>query len=829
LRLVSLAVLMAVPSAGAVAAPHRPAGARTAVSAARPIRLEVVPAQIRLHGPNAAHGLLASAVMPDGTRRDVTGAVALSIDAPRVAELQSTRLLARSDGRATVAVRYGGQTARVPVEVNGSRRPVAVSFRNDVIPLLARLGCSSGTCHGANSGKGGFKLSLRGYAPELDHLAITRQLDGRRIAREYPERSLFLRKPTLQVKHGGGRVLEIDSPEYRVLAGWLRQGAPPVDKADVRLTELRLLPGDKLYRSGEHQRVLVQATFSDGHTEDVTHRALLRSTDPAVAQLTEQGEVTALNPGSTAVQAKYMDRLAVLRVTVPFPQKVDPVVYRLARSPIDRAVAHRLRELNLEPGPLCTDAEFIRRVYLDVLGTLPTAEEARQFLDSREPDKRARLIDAVLQRPEYASVWALKLADLFLMRKEHMGRKNTLMLHQWLTEQFLGNWPWDQIAADLIAASGSTRDKPQTLWYISRQAQRPNGRGWIRSAELTAEITAQVFLGTRIQCARCHNHPTEKYTQDDYYRFAAIFAQVNGEGKGDPVPALLTAKDKGEMRHPRSGELMLPQPLDHADLRVKEGEDRRQAFVQWLTGAGRDAFARNIANRVWARLFGMGIVEPVDDMRSTNPPRNERLLALLARELIDHRYDLKHLTRTILNSRTYQTSSIPTRTNRIDTQFFSRYPARRLPAEELMDAVAQATGVPDRFATYPLGTRAIELSDTELTSLTLDTFGRPTRVMPNDSERCNAPSMSQALELLNGESLQAKLKNPEGALAQLLQSGKPDTAVIDELFLRALARRPSAKEKADLLRLLPAAPSREDGMQDVFWALINSKEFLFNH
>jgi hypothetical protein len=767
--------------------------------------------------------------MTDGTRRDVTDAIRLSLDAPEVAAIQSAQVLARSDGRTILAVRYGGQTTRLPVVVKDARKPASTSFRNDVIPLLARLGCSSGACHGANSGKGGFKLSLRGYAPELDHGAITRQLGGRRISHEQPERSLFLRKPTLQVRHGGGRVLDRASSEYQVLLGWLRQGAPSVDENERRLTGLRLFPGDRRYRRGERQRVLVEATFSDGHTEDVTRRALLRSNDTAVAQISDDGRIVALNPGATAIQAKYMDRLAVLGVTVPFAQKADPAVFRQARTPIDRAVYDRLRELNLEPGPPCADAEFLRRVYLDALGTLPTVEEARAFLDSSDPDKRVRLIDSVLQRPEYASVWALKLADLFLMRKEHMGRKHTLMLQQWLTEQFLANRPWDQVAADLIAASGSTRDHPQTLWYISRQAQRPNSHGWIRSAELTAEITAQVFLGTRIQCARCHNHPTEKYTQDDYYRFAAIFAQVNGEGKGDPVPALITAKDKGEMRHPRTGALMPPQPLDHANLRVKEGEDRRQAFVQWLRGPGRTAFARSIANRIWARLFGSGIVEPVDDMRSTNPPRNERLLALLARELIDHRYDLKHLMHTIMTSRTYQASSTPTRNNRIDTQFFSRYPARRLPAEELMDAVAQVTGVPDRFATYPLGTRAIELSDTELASLTLDTFGRPPRVMPIDSERCSAPSMSQALELLNGEALQSKLKNSDGALARLLKSNPADACVIEDLFLRALSRRPTPKEKADLVRLLPTAPSREEAMQDVFWALINSKEFLFNH
>jgi hypothetical protein len=497
---------------------------------------------------------------------------------------------------------------------------------------------------------------------------------------------------------------------------------------------------------------------------------------------------------------------------------------------IDTAVRQRLRELNLESSPPCMDAEFVRRVYIDALGTLPTADEARAFLDSRDPQKRAKLIDAVLQRPEYALVWAMKLADLFLMRREHMGRKNTLALQQWLTEQFQQNRPWDRIATDLLTAAGPTRDNPPALWWISRQDVRPNNRGWIRSAQLTAEITAQVFLGTRIQCARCHNHPTERYTQDDYYRLAACFAQVNGEGDGEVLPEKLLTRDKGEIRHPRTGEIVTASPIDRSPMPVPEGEDRRVAFARWLTqGAGREAFARAMVNRVWARLFGSGIVEPVDDMRATNPPRNPALMDLLAREFLQSGYDVKRLMATIMKSQTYQASSMPARGNAIDTQFFSHYPVRRLPAEEMLDAIAQVTGVPDKFATYPLGTRALELSDIELASLTLDTFGRPPRVMPSDGERCSTPSISQALDLINGEALQAKLKHPEGTLAALLKSGKPDTAIVEELFLMTFARRPSAKERADTLRIVSQTPSRDEGLQDVLWALINSKEFLFQH
>jgi len=793
------------------------------------LKLVVAPSSIALHGPLARHRLLVTAMASDGSRRDVTGAARLSSSAPEVVAIAGTGVVAKRDGVAVITVRSESRVIKVPVSVMGSRQPVRYSFRNDVVPILARVGCSAGSCHGANSGKGGFKLSLRGYAPELDYLSITRQWGGRRVCQEAPEQSLILRKPTLQVKHGGGRVLEKGSPEYQTVLGWLRAGAPAIDEHDPTLTGLTALPGDRLYHPGDQQRVLIRASFSDGRTQDVTARAIFRSNDIAVARVTGDGEITALNPGATAIQAKYMDRLAVLRVTVPYPGKVDPAAFKLRGNGVDDAVNAGLRELNLEPSGPCTDAEFARRVYIDVLGTLPTADEARSFLDSRDPSRRSKLIDQVLKRPEYASVWALKLADLFMMRKEHMERKNTLVLQQWLTEQFQQNRPWDQLVADLLTASGPTADQPQTLWYVSRQAQRPNARGWIRSPELTGEIAAQVFLGARIQCARCHNHPTEQYTQDDYYHFAAIFAQVNGDGPGDVVPQRLLARDPGEVRQPRTGQVMIAEPLDRSDLRLAGGVDRRARFARWLTGRGRELFAKNIVNRVWARLFGAGIVDPVDDLRSTNPPRNQRLLDLLARDLIAHRYDLKYLMAKIMNSRTYQASSTPTRNNKIDTQFFSHYPVRRLPAEELIDAVAQVTGIPDRFATYPLGTRAIELSDIELASLALDTFGRPPRVMPTDGERCNAPSMSQALDLLNGETLQSKLKSPDGTVAQLFKSGLPDPKLVEELFLTALARRPTPKELGGTLRLLSQAPTRLEGAQDLLWALINSKEFMFDH
>jgi hypothetical protein len=797
--------------------------------------LTLLPAAITLDGPTATQRLIVLAELADGSRVDVTEKSKLASSAAHTAALATSggtpELQARADGTAVVTAAYLGKTARATVKVRGAAAPPVYSFQNDVVPVLSRLGCSSGTCHGANSGKGGFRLSLRGYAPELDFLWITRQYAGRRISRENPEMSLLLRKPLMQVPHGGGKVLQEGSREYYTLLGWLRQGAPGVDEAEPKVVGLSAIPGDRVYRSGQKQRVLVQAKYSDGSARDVTGRVLFGANDAGVASVTPDGVIAAVGPGATAVQAKYADQLAVVRVTVPYPQKLKADAFPQPRNYVDAAVFAKLRELNLEPSGPCSDEEFLRRVYLDAIGTLPTVDEARRFLDSTDPQKRDRLIDEVLARPEYGSIWALKLCDLSMVRKEHMQRKYTVALNQWLTEQFQQNRPWNELVTELVTASGPKSENPAVLWWASRQQTRPNSRGWVRHYELTGEIVAQVFLGQRIQCAKCHNHPTERYTQDDYYRFATIFAQVNGDRTegDDPVPVSFHASDRGEVSHPRTGELMAPGPLDGSILEVAEGEDRRAKFAAWLTGAGSEMFARNAANRVWARLFGVGIVEPVDDLRATNPPRNEELLNALARDLIEHGYDLKYLMKTIMRSRTYQTTSIPTAANRVDTQFFSHYPVRRIQGEELLDAIAQVTGVPDRFASYPLGTRAIELSDVELPSLALDTFGRPTRVTPCECDRSMAPSMSQALELFNGEALQGKLKHPEGAVALLAKSDKSDVAALEELFLRALARRPTPKEQADLLKVLGQAENREEVLQDILWALINTKEFMFNH
>ena len=793
------------------------------------VRLEITPNSVNLAGPRAIQRLLVTAWMKDGTRRDVTGEAMFRSAFPKIAAVsRSGEVSGRSDGKAKITARWNSQTAQIAAVIRATARPKPVSFANDVVPILSRTGCSQGTCHGAASGKGGFRLSLRGYAPELDFVSITRQLGGRRISRENPEGSLFLRKPLMEVAHRGGKRFDKTSREYGLLLQWLREGAPGPTGKEPELTKLEILPGDRQMQPKEAQRLLVRAAFSDGHTEDVTGQALYNSNDLALATVDEPGRVTMQREGETAITAKYRDKMAVVRVLSPLPQKVSDAAYKQSNNYIDPLINAKLKRLHIAPSGLCSDAEFLRRAYIDAIGTLPTANEARAFLDTLAPNKREKLIDGLLQRPEYGQVWALKFGDLFTLRREYMRRKYAMLLQQWMAEQFNANRPWDKFATDILTASGDLETHRGGLFFISRAPQKSNEEYWIRAPQATSEMVAQVFLGTRIQCAKCHNHPTERYTQDDYYHFSALWQQTTGKGASDDgVPELLAASANGDVRQPRTNELMGPRPLDRMDLRFTKDEDRRIKAAAWLIR--QDEFARNIVNRYWARCFGSGIIEPVDDIRSTNPAKNEPLMQALCADLRKHNFDLKYLLATLMKSRTYQLSAVPNPTNKRDTRLFSHYMARRLPAEELADAVAQVTGVSDHYDSMTAGSRAIEIADTEIPSLLLDTFGRPPRVQPSDSERNCSPAISQALAFLNGDALQQKLKAPDCVLTDLLKSGRPNAAILEELFLSALSRRPTAPESQALLGVIAKTPVKAEGFQDALWAILNSKEFLFDH
>ncbi|MBB6049191.1 DUF1549 domain-containing protein [Armatimonas rosea] len=791
-------------------------------------RLEVTPSSVALDGRLARQRVLVTAVLSDGSRKDVTGQAKLSTWPPSLLQLAGSTLMPRTDGTGALKAELGSVSAKIPVGVKNTGVAPTYSFVNDVAPTLAKLGCSQGTCHGAASGKGGFKLSLRGYAPEQDFLAIVKALSGRRITREAPERSLFLRKPLGELPHRGGTVLTKGSPEHQLLLGWLQQGAPGPAEKEAPLAKLEILPGDRTLLPGETQRLLVRATYTDGRTEDVTHRALFSVNDPAIASVTDDGMAKQLRSGETAVLAKYRDKLTIVRLSAPFPNQLKDSAFTARTNYIDDAVNTKLKALHIEPSGRCTESEFLRRVSIDLIGTLPTEAEARAFLDDKAPDKREKLIDSLLSRPEFGLIWALKLGDLFTLRKENMSRKYALQLQAWLAEQLNADTGWDTLATKILTASGPLEDNRAGLFWLSRVPQKPNQGYWVRATENSTELIAQTFLGQRIGCAKCHNHPSEKFTQDDYYHFAALFHQVSGGGENeDGIPERLEAKHDPNLRHLRTNEISEPRPLDRSALVFAKDEDRRVKAAAWLVA--QDDFARNAANRLWARCFGRGIVEPIDDLRSTNPASNEPLLAALAADLRKSNFKLKALLKTICLSITYQRTSTATPSSRLDTRYFSHYLPRRLPAEELADALAQVTQVPDRYQGQPEGARAIEVADAEIPSVMLDTFGRPPRILSGESERTCEPALGQALALLNSQEVQNKLTSGEGIVSQLVRAKKTNEEILDTLFLAALARYPKPAERLALEAQLTAAKNRDEALQDALWALLNSPEFLFNH
>ncbi|MGC4043222.1 MAG: DUF1549 and DUF1553 domain-containing protein [Armatimonas sp.] len=791
-------------------------------------RLEVLPAQIALNGRRAVQRVLVTAVLADGTRRDVTAEAKLTAWPPSLVRLSQNTAWPSADGTGALRATLGTATVKVPLSVKNMAAAPAISFVNDVAPTLARLGCSAGSCHGAASGKGGFKLSLRGYAPDQDFVAITKAFNGRRITPEAPEKSLFLRKPLGELPHRGGTVIARNSPEHQLLLGWLQQGAPGPTGSESPLVKLEALPGDRMLAPGETQRMLVRATYADGSREDVTHRALFATNDPAIASVSEDGMAKQLRPGETAILAKYRDKLTLIRLSAPFPNTINERAFMARTNYVDDAVNAKLKALHIEPSGPCTDSEFLRRAYIDIIGTLPTEEEVRTYLEDRATNKRERLIDSLLARPEFGQIWALKLGDLFTLRKENMSRKYALQFQSWLAEQLNSGVGWDALATKILTASGPLEDNRAGLFWISRVPQKPGQGYWIRNTENSTELIAQTFLGQRIGCAKCHNHPTEKYTQDDYYRFAALFHQVSGGGEDEEgIPERLEAKHDPNLRHLRTNEIVTPSPLDRSTLVFAKDEDRRIQAAAWLVK--QDDFARNAVNRLWARCFGKGIVEPVDDLRSTNPASNEPLMRGLVNELRKANFDLKAVLKTICLSTTYQRSSTANQTSRLDTRYFSHYLPRRLPAEELADALAQVTGVPDRYQNQPEGTRAIEVADAEIPSVMLDTFGRPARTLSGESERTCEPALGQALALLNSQEVQNKLANGEGIVSRLVKEKKTDAEILDRLFLLALARYPRPQERKALEGQITAAKNREEALQDVLWALLNSPEFFFDH
>lgn len=710
----------------------------------------------------------------------------------------------------------------------------APSFRNQVQPILAKAGCSTGACHGAAAGQGGFKLSLLGYDNIGDHLAITHAANGRRVVYEEPARSLFLLKATKTVPHKGGEKVKTGSREFQILADWIAAGAPGPQESDARVQRIEITPSHITLKPGVQQPLKVMAYFNDGRTEDVTSWCKYTAGNTSVATINENGLVKVSGQGEGTITAWFLSRLSIATITVPFEQKVNMAAFASfePRNFIDERVIEKLRELNVPPSPQCTDEEFIRRAFIDTIGVLPTPEETRGFLADKSPSKRDALTEALLKRPEFIDYWSYKWSDLLLVNSNKLPVTQMWSYYQWIRRNVEQNTPWDEFVRELVTATGSTQENGAGNFFILHDEPTK-----------TAETVSVAFLGMSIACAKCHNHPMEKWTNDQYFAFANLFARVRAKNGGVKEEQVIFSATDGDLVQPLTGRPQQPAPLDAAPVSMTSTQDRRIAMAKWLTAPENPYFSRSITNRVWANFFGVGLVEAVDDLRMTNPASNEKLLSEAAAHLAKNKFDLKSLMRVILQSQAYQRSSVPMAENQADKRFYSRYYPRRMMAEVMLDAVSQVAAAPTAFETnrrnankkngeaYPMGYRAVQLPDSNTTSYFLNTFGRPDRERTCECERTNEPSMAQALHIANGDTLNKKLSQAGNRLDMLLKSGKTDAQIVDEACLLALSRHPAEMEKPRMIALLATAKpeDKRQALEDLFWGLMSSRDFVFNH
>ena len=711
------------------------------------------------------------------------------------------------------------------------------TFRNHVQSVLTKSGCNMGACHGAGAGKNGFYLSLRGYNDEADWVAITRAAGGRRITPADPGRSLMLLKATGTVPHKGGKRFEVGSPEYALLAGWIAAGAPGPRVEDPRLLGLEVLPARARLQPGATNALRVHARFSDGRIEDVTRWAKYSSANELVANVGDAGDVRVVGYGEAGVTAWYLSQIAVAFVTSPYTNALPDGFFAALprRNFIDEQVNAKLRELNLPPSSPASDAQFLRRAHLDTLGVLPTAAEVRAFLSGTTPEnsraRRDEVIERLLGRPEFVDYWSYRWSDLLLVNSGKLRPPAARAYAAWIRRQVEVNRPWDAMVRDLVTARGSTFENGAGNFFLLHDDPRT-----------VAETTTQAFMGMSVGCAKCHNHPSEKWTNDDYFALASLFARVGSKNAAGDGERVLVAATAGELVQPRTGRPQKPRPLTGTAMELDAPGDRREHLAGWLVSPDNPYFAKSIVNRVWANFFGTGLVDRVDDLRVSNPASNEALLSEAARFLVSQRHDLKALMREILRSETYQRSSEPLPGNAADTRFYARYYPRRLMAEVILDAYSQVTGVPTEFRratgngdtfqlTYPAGTRALELPDSQVASYFLKSFGKPDRLQTCECERSAEPSVAQVLHIANGDTLNAKLSSKDCRPARLLEKAVSPEDVIEEAYLAAFARSPTAGERTRLARLLADAPAADKRavLEDIYWAMLSSKEFLFNH
>ncbi|MSR30092.1 MAG: DUF1553 domain-containing protein [Gemmataceae bacterium] len=796
--------------------------------------LSVFPTKVNLRGLDDALQLVVTGVTKSGMKVDLTNDAQYEVgNGKLVRATPSGKVVPLANGSTQVEIQYGTHKLTVPVATAYCDVELPINFANQIVPILTKLSCNSGGCHGKASGQNGFKLSLLGFDAEADYQSLVEEARGRRVSPSSPDYSLLLTKAAGAVAHGGGKKMDVGSDEYRLIRRWIASGLPLGKPEDPKVTSISIFPENQIMPRNARQQFLVIANYSDGTKEDITRRAQYESNDQDIATVDGLALVrTNAMAGEAAIMVRYQEFVNTFRATVPLSEKPRDFNFPAANL-VDQFTAAKWKQLGLVPAELCTDEQFIRRLAVDLTGTLPTPTEVKEFVESNNPNKRTALVDKLLNSPEYAYFFAAKWADILRVKRGGQADKmrGTFAFHGWIRDAVKSDMPYDQFAREILTATGDETETPPTVWYKSLQ-----------SPEQYVDDTAQVFLGLRLACAQCHHHPYEKWSQDDYWGLASFFGKIGR--KRFPVPGqqnqnqesqrlVVYSTKSGGVTNKRSGKLAEYKPLDEAAVTLSEDDDPRTLLAEWMTKEKNPFFSKAIANRYWAHFFSRGIVDPLDDMRITNPPTNPELLQALADHLLKNKFSLKQLIRLIVNSRTYQLSPTPNDWNKHDKQNFARYYPRRMSAEVLFDAVCQVTDSPAGFSGLPQDKfaprRAIMLPDEGYSSYFLDVFGRPQRISACECERVNEANLAQALHLLNSDEIQNKLSRANGRADMLAKDTKGDAEKLDELFLWAFARKPTPQQKeAALAHLAKHSQNKKLAYENILWALLNTKEFMFN-
>lgn len=705
-------------------------------------------------------------------------------------------------------------------DVATSAKSGDVSFIRDVAPILSKAGCNGGKCHGSFQGRGGFRLSLFGFAPADDYESIVQHSRGRRIQTSTPEASLMLMKPLGRVPHGGGRRFDQSDFTYRTLKDWIAQGAQPPADPQLRVAKITVEPAAVVVPVRQAHSLTVTAEWSDGVVQDVSHLAVYESRDESRVEIDPSGSIHAVRAGRSAVTVTFMGQVSAVTVTTPY--ETDAPQFDFAsRNYIDELVAKEWRAVALQPAALCHDETFVRRVFLDLIGTLPNDEEVKTFTASAAPNKRAELIDTLLERQEYVDHWAHKWADLLRVHRRYVGDKGMWSFWGWVQNAVRENWPLDRIARELLTARGNLFSNGATAYYFTDT----------KPADL-AETTSQLFLGVRLQCARCHHHPYEVWSQEDYYGLASFFTRLELKDNQDNNARFGGAKllrPVRDVQKDRRIAMNVPPALFGQTAKTENVDDVRVQLADWITSSDNAFFSRSFVNRYWSYLMGRGLVEPVDDFRATNPPSHPELLEALNADFVQHGLDTKHLIRTICNSRVYQLDARVAPERDRDGTFYTHRRFARLPAAVLLDAVDKVCGTHESFDGIPIGTRAQQLPDPQVPSYFLDAFGRSVRSSPCECATSESSDLAQALHLINSESLNRKISDPKGRLANLIKSDGSDAEIVTRLYLATFGREPRTTELEIALKLVSESSSRQAGFEDLLWTLLNSTAFLFNH